>query len=157
MKRLAVLTLALFLGAIVSGVSGQSAASPITSAAITAVPAEAVKSGVTPVDWVYVRPTYYRVRPTVELSPRYVRPTYYLSPRYVRPTYYLSPRYVRPTYYLSPRYVRPTYYLSPRYVRPTYYLSPRYVRPTYYVSPTYYAPYVVSPTLFVGTGTDWLY
>jgi hypothetical protein len=49
MKNLAVLTLALFLGAIVSGVSGQAAASPIASAAITAVPAEAVKTGVTPV------------------------------------------------------------------------------------------------------------
>jgi len=143
MKKFA--NLALFVGAIVFGVFGHSAASPLTSAAVTAVPAEAVKSGVTPVDWVYVRPTY-RVRPTVELSPRYVRPTYYLSPRYVRPTYYLSPRYVRPTYYLSPRYVRPTYYLGPRYVRPTY-----------YVSPTYYAPYVVSPTLFVGTGTGWLF
>jgi len=115
MKKFA--NIALFVGAMVFGISGPSAASPVISAAKTAVPVEAVKSGVTPVDWVYVRPTIYRVRPTVYLSPRYVRPTVYLSPRYVRPTVYLGPRYVRPTVYAQPYYVSPTYY----YVRPTYY------------------------------------
>jgi hypothetical protein len=121
MKKFSVISLALFVGAVMFGVSGHSAASPVTSAAITAVPAEAVKGGATPVDWVYVRPTVYRVRPTVYLSPRYVRPTVYLNPNYVRPTVYLSPRYVRPTVYLRPHYVRPTYY-APYVVRPTYYV-----------------------------------
>ncbi len=138
MKKFAVLGFALFVGAIVLGGSGHSIASPLTSAAIAAVPAEAVKSGITPVEWVYVR--RYPVRPTVYTSPRYVRPTVYLSPRYVRPTVYLGARYVRPTVYLGPRYVRPTYY------------SPYYVQPTYYVRPTYYAPYVVRPTVYATSG-----
>ncbi len=135
MKKFAMLSLALFGGAIVFGVSGHAIASPLTSAAITAVPAEAVKSGITPVEWVYVR-----------RNP--VRPTVYASPRYVRPTIYLSPRYVRPTVYLGARYVRPTVYLSPTYVRPTYYVP-------YAVSPTYYVP---NYTFWgAGWGTGWPY
>ena len=125
MKKFTVLSLALFVGAIVFGVSGQSAALPVTGAS------EAVKSGVTPVYWASRR-TYYWVRPAV--GPRYVRPTVYLSPRYVRPTVYLSPNYVRPTVYARPYYVRPTYYVP------------------YDVRPTYYVPYVVSPTLYLGAG-----
>ena len=102
MKKFA--NLALFVGAIVFGVSGQSAASPLTSAAITAMPAEAVKSGVTPVEWVYVRRSYSYVRPTVYLRPNYVRPTVYLRPYYFRPTVYAQPYYVSPTYYVRPAY-----------------------------------------------------
>ena len=124
MKRFA--SLALFVGAMMVGVSGHSAASPVTSAAITAVPAEAVKSGVTPVEWVYVRRSYSYVRPTVYLRPNYVRPTVYLRPNYVRPTVYLRPNYVRPTVYLRPYYVRPTVYAQPYYVSPTYYVRPAY-------------------------------
>jgi len=119
MKRFA--SLAFFVGAMVVGISGHSAASSVTSAAMTPVPAEAVKSGVTPVEWVYVRRSYNYVRPTVYLRPNYVRPTVYLRPSYVRPTVYLRPNYIRPTVYLRPSYVRPTVYAQPYYVSPTYY------------------------------------